>query len=75
MVLWDRTKQKGRISRLSDISIVRLVVCGLLSTAIILWEVLEYVLRILNVLPGWFDRNTYADTITDMIFGSIGGFP
>ena len=64
-----------QVLNLADINIFRLVVCGLLSTAIILWEVLEHVLMILNVLPDWLDRNTYADTITDMIFGFIGGVP
>ena len=64
-VLWHLIRRK--IITLKDENVFRFVVFGFLCFVVIGWEILEYVI----FSPHEF--LTYADTISDMICGLIGG--
>ena len=64
-VLWHLMRRK--IITLQDGNVFRFLVFGFLCFVVIGWEILEYVI----LYPHEF--LTYADTISDMISGLIGG--
>jgi len=64
-VLWHLLRRK--IIDLQDKHLFRALAFGVVCFAIIVWEILEY------IVPGLAGYMTYADTITDMICGLIGG--
>ena len=64
-VLWNLVHQD--IIVLQDSKVFGFLVFGFLCFVVISWEILEY---IVDIGPEYL---TYSDTITDMIFGMVGG--
>ena len=64
-VLWHLVRRE--IITLQDENVFRCLVFGFLCFVVIGWEILEYII----FYP--FEFLTYADTISDMICGLIGG--
>ena len=64
-VLWHLVRRE--IITLQDENVFRFLVFGFLCFVVIGWEILEYIV----LHP--FEFLTYADTISDMICGLIGG--
>ena len=66
-VIWHSVRRE--IIELSDKKLFRVLVFGILCFVVISWEILEYIL----VFPIYPETLGYIDTITDMIFGLVGG--
>ena len=65
--LWHLTNRK--IIAIQDVTVFRSLVFGCLCFAIIIWEIHEYYL----LYPIYPELVSYSDTITDMIYGLLGG--
>jgi hypothetical protein len=66
-IVWHGIRRE--VIQLTSVLVVRVLVFGCVCLAIIIWEILEFII----VFPIWPELVSYSDTVIDMIYGLIGG--